>query len=140
PALADGRLRDLHAARGGRSRITLVVALEEANVGRPCRALGVLPLRLEGDERRLALAREDRDVIALHGPVVRQVEHVVGRADDEGVEVLVGHGPADAVELRVVARPAHRLVTTFTGSSPRGGARGSTVVALLSPAGRPGVW
>ena len=68
-------------------------------------------------QRRLALAREDDRVVALHAPEVRQVEDVVGRADDERVELVLGHQRANAVELRVVARPAH-------GASPRAHRRG----------------
>ena len=62
---------------------------------------------LDDEQHRLAHAREDDDVVALDRPVVREVEDVVGRADDEAVEVALAEQRADAVELRVVARPGH---------------------------------
>src|SRR5207244_4299779 len=54
-ALRDDLLGELGGARRRRTRIALVVAAEEADVARPRGALGVLALRLEGDQRRLAL-------------------------------------------------------------------------------------
>jgi hypothetical protein len=74
---------------------------------------GILRRRLEADEGRLAFAREDAGVVALHPPEVRQVEDVVRGADDERVEPAVAHQRADTVELRVVARPAHARVRTL---------------------------
>ena len=91
----------------GRPRVALVVAVEEPQLARPGRALRVRLRRLEADQHRIALPREDDGVVALHPPEVRQVEDVVGRAGNEHVELLVGHQRAHAVELRVVARPAH---------------------------------
>ena len=85
--LTRGLLRELEDARGRRSRIPLVVALEHANVARPGRARRILLRRLETDEHRLAFAREHARVVPLHPPEVREVEDVVGRADDERVEL-----------------------------------------------------
>ena len=90
-----------------RPRIALVVAVEEPHLGRPGRPLGIGLRGFEADQRRVALAREDDGVVPLHPPEVRQVEDVVGRADDERVELLLGHQRPDAVELGVVPRPAH---------------------------------
>ena len=49
-------------------------------------------------------------VVPLHAPEVRQVEDVVGRADDERVELVLGHERAHALELRVVPRPGHAAI------------------------------
>ena len=106
--LLGERGRQVERAERRRPRIALVVAREEPYVARPGRPLGILARRLEADQRRLALGGEDDGVVALHPPEVRQVEDVVGRADDERVEAPLAHERADAVELRVVARPAHR--------------------------------
>src|SRR6185312_406400 len=108
---ARGLSRELEHARTGRPRIALVVAREEADVGGPGTTRGVLLRRLEADQDRLAVPREDAGVIALHPPEIRQVEHVVGRADDERIQVVLRHQRADAVEFRVVARPAHRYAS-----------------------------
>src|SRR5258705_14123 len=89
-------------------RAALVVAANEADIRRPRVPLGVFRRRLEADQDRLALAREDARVVALHAPEVREVEDVVGRAHDERVEAGCLHERADALELRVIARPAHR--------------------------------
>ena len=51
-------------------------------------------------ERRLALAREDGGVVALHRPEVGQVEDVVGSAHDQGVEPLLFHERAHPFELQ----------------------------------------
>ena len=89
--------------RGSRS----VVALEQPNVLRPGGAARVVFLRLDGDERGFAFAREDRDVVALHAPVVGEVDDVVGRADDQRVEIMLLHQIADAVQFRFVDRIGH---------------------------------
>ena len=47
------------------------------------------------------------DVVALHAQVVGEIEDVVGRADDEGVEVLLDHRGSEAIQLRIVAGPGH---------------------------------
>jgi hypothetical protein len=47
----------------------------------------------------LALAREDDRVVALHAPEVRQVEDVVGRADDDRVEVALAISAATRSKL-----------------------------------------
>ena len=98
---------DVERASERRARVRRVVPGEEADVRCPGHALRVVLAGLEADEHRLALAREDADVVALHPPEVRQVEDVVGRADDERVQPAVAHQRAHAVELRVVARPGH---------------------------------
>jgi hypothetical protein len=99
--------RGVERARERRPRIVGRVAADEAHVGRPRGARRVLLRRLEADQHRLALAREDAGVVALHPPEVRQVEDVVRRAHDERVEPLVRQQGADAIELRVVARPGN---------------------------------
>ena len=96
--------------RERRPRILGVVAADQPHVLRPGRARGVLLRRLDRDQHRLALAREDAGVVALHPPEVREVEDVVGRADDERVELCLRHELADAVELGVVARPGHGAI------------------------------
>ena len=115
--------------------VALVVATEEPEIARPRRALGILARRLEADQRRLALDREDDGVVALHAPEVRQVEDVVGSADDERVEPSVAHQRADPVELRVVARPAHRRPSALRRSHPRA-ARGAAAACRGPPATR----
>src|SRR5712691_764147 len=79
-----------------RTRIALVIALEEANLGRPGIPLRVGELRLKSDQCRFSLAREDERVITFHAPIVREIKNVVGRAHDQGLEVLVFHQGADA--------------------------------------------
>ena len=105
--LAGRALHLLENARDRRSWVGRVVAGEEPQLVGPRRAGRILLRGLEAREYRLALAREDDRIEALHSPEVREVEDVVGRADDERVELLLGHERADALELRVVARPAH---------------------------------
>jgi hypothetical protein len=100
--------RYVQRAPGYGTRIRLVVAADIAHVRCPAGAGGILGRRLETDEHRLAVAREDAGIVALHAPEVREVENVVGSADDERVDPVVRHEPANAVELRVVAGPAHR--------------------------------
>ncbi len=104
-------LRELQGARGRGPRVVGGVALDQADVCGPGGSGRVLLGGLEAEERRLALAREDDGVVALHAPEVRQVEDVVGRADDQRVELLLRHQPAHAFELGVVAGPAHEIVT-----------------------------
>src|SRR6266852_5313516 len=89
-------------------RIGLVIAANEMDVARPRGALRILGRRLEADQHGLALAREDTRVVALHAPEVREIEDVVGSADDERVETLVRHERADTLELLLVVRPGHR--------------------------------
>jgi hypothetical protein len=101
--------RDVERAQLRRARIAVVVAREGADVVRPRHAARVVERRLEADQRRLALAREDDEVVPLHRQKVGEVEDVVGGAHDQRVEVLLGHERANALELRVVARPAHSL-------------------------------
>ncbi len=98
---------EIERAEPGRARVALVVAVEDPHLGRPRHAVGVCLRGLEADEHRIALTREDDRVVALHPPEVRQVEDVVGRANDEHIELLLGHQLPHAVELGVVARPAH---------------------------------
>ena len=121
--------RELEHASGRRPRIARVVALEEPDVVRPGHARRVLLRRLEADEHRLAVAREDARVVALHAPEVRQVEDVVGRAHDERVELPLGHERAHAIELRVVARPGHNASSQQTSPSRvTTGTRGSDFI------------
>ena len=92
-------------------------AVEEADVVRPRHTSGVVERRFEREQGRLAFAREDDDVVALHREEVREIEDVVGRADDERVDVLLAHERTHALELRVVARPAHPASLTPGGSA-----------------------
>src|SRR4029450_7646264 len=62
-----------------------------------------------------ARAGEDDGVVALHAPEVGEVEDVVRGAHDQGIELLLGHERPDAIELRVVSRPAH---TAPQGTGP----------------------
>ena len=116
---------EVERAEPRRARVALVVAVEKPHLGRPRRAVGVRLRGLEADEHRIALTREDDRVVPLHPPEVRQVEDVVGRADDERVELLLGHQLAHAAELGVVARPAHAapsgLCVSETQAPFRGG-------------------
>src|SRR5206468_6780240 len=114
-ALAAHLVRELEGTRSRGARVALVVAREQTYVLGPGRAARIVERRLECEQRRVALAREDDDVVALHREEVREVQDVVGRADDERVDVLLGHQRADALELRVVARPAHPASLTPAG-------------------------
>ena len=99
--------RELERAQPGRPRVARVVAGEEPHVLRPGRP------RASSAEasRQISTGSPSRGnttrVVALHPPEVRQVEDVVRRADDDRVELLLGHERADALELRVVAGPGH---------------------------------
>ena len=97
-----------------------VVALEEADVARPGRARRVLLARPPGRSSTGSPSRgKTTGVVALHAPEVRQVEDVVGRADDERVELRLGHERAHALELRVVPRPGHARPTSRPGRRAR---------------------
>ena len=117
--------RRVERARERRARVGRVVATDEAKVLRPRGARRVLLRGLQAAQHGLALAREDAGVVALHPPEVRQVEDVVGRADDERVEPLVRHQRTHALELRVVARPGHRSASTIIRISSRNRTVGS---------------
>src|SRR5271165_2858056 len=82
-----------------RPRIALVVALEIENVLCPRVTFGVGLLWFKGNQRGLALAGKNNRVIALHAPVVGEIENVVGRATDQGGEILFCHQSADAIEF-----------------------------------------
>ncbi len=110
PVAGRDLLRELEHARSRRPRIAGVVAAEEPHLARPGGARGVFLGRLEADQHRLALAREDARVVPLHPPEVRQVDDVVGRAHDERVEPALAHERAHALELRVVPRPGHGAI------------------------------
>src|SRR5258705_5442404 len=62
-----------HCADHLRPRIFRMIERKKPNVFIPCRALRLAKLRLDHQKCRLAFAREDRKVIALHGPVIREV-------------------------------------------------------------------
>src|SRR4029079_19058746 len=102
------------------ARVILRVPTYGPHVTRPRGPRRIVFGCLEADQHRVALTRKDAGVVALHAPEVRQVEDVVGRAHDERIEVALGHQRADALELRVVALPAHVQV-----ASPHGRTRGS---------------
>src|SRR5205085_4392625 len=104
-APGDDAAREVERAGRRRPRVARVVAEVDVQVARPRLPRRVVDRRLHDDERRLAGAREDRDVVALHAPEVREVEDVVGRTDDERVEVALGHERTHPLELRVVSRP-----------------------------------
>ncbi len=108
-ALVQDAQRNIERAQHGRTRIAGIVALEEADVAGPRRPAGVFLLRLQGDERGLTLARENRHVVALHAPVVGEVDDVVGRTHHQRVEIVALHQIADAGELGLVNRVGHRV-------------------------------
>ena len=106
-----GEGRDqLERANDGRARVVGEIPVDEPHVARPGRARRVVRGRLDAEQRRLALAREDDRVPALHPPEVRQVQDVVRRAGDDRVEPLLTHQGANAIELGVVAGPGHGLI------------------------------
>ena len=107
---ARPRAASSQRAQARRARIAGVVAREEPHVRRPGGARGVGGGGLEADQHGLALAREDARVVALHAPEVRQVEHRVGRAHDERIELALGHQRAHALRAsprRAARSPAH---------------------------------
>ncbi len=106
PVLGSALPGDVERACERWSRVRRVVPGEEAHVRCPCGPFRVVRAGLQADEDRLALARKHADVVALHPPEVREVEDVVGRADDERVQPTFVHQHAHPVELGVVARPA----------------------------------
>ncbi len=113
---ARGLERKVERAHRRRPRVVGVVAAHIADVGRPCGARRVLGRCLEADQDGLALAREHAGVVALHPPEVRQIENVVRGADDEGVELVLRHERAYAIELLVVSGPAHQRTRGGAGS------------------------
>ena len=119
PHLAEGPSglqNGLERARERRTGVGRVIAGHEHDLLRPG-VLGRIRSRgLDRDQDWRALAGKDRGVVALHPPEVRQVEDVVGGADDEGVEPVLFHQRADAVELGVVSRPGHRATRGGAGS------------------------
>ncbi len=121
---------EIERAQAGRPRVALVVAVEEPHLGRPRSPLRIRLRRLQADQHRVALTREDDSVIALHAPEVRQVEDVVGGPDDERVQLLLAHQRAHSLELRVVPGPAHSFAPTWSRWP-----FGSTKVHILSPHG-----
>ena len=116
--LAGGLEGEVERSHRRGPRVVRVVAADVADVLRPRGARGVLGGRLEADQDGLALAREHAGVVALHPPEVRQVEDVVGSADDEGVEVALRHQRPDAIELGVVPLPAHSADHQRTRRAP----------------------
>ena len=108
PALTADGLGQVGRPGPGRARIVRRITLERPQVVRPRRGGGLVQLRLHHDERRVVFAREDDDVVALHAPVVGEVEDVVGRAHHQRVEIALGHERAHAVQLGVVSRPGFR--------------------------------
>ena len=98
-ALSEHAKRQIEAAHLRWARITLVVAFEQADVLRPGRAFGIGPLWLDHAQRGLALGREDDRVVALHAPVIREIDDVVRRAADQRGQALILHHGADAGEL-----------------------------------------
>src|SRR5262249_34153866 len=111
--------REVERPEPGRAGVGLVVAAKEADVVRPGATSGVVGLRLEHDQRRIALAGGDDDVVPLHAPVVREVDDVVRRPNDERVQVLLGHERADAVQLGVVPGPGHGVTLSARKSRRR---------------------
>ena len=112
-----GRLQDrIERACQRGPRIVRVVAGNEHDGGRPGGVGCVLGRRLDRDQDRWALPRKHGGVVALHPPEVREIENVVGGADDERVEVLLGHQPLDPIELELVVRPAHNATRGGAGS------------------------
>ena len=97
-------------------RIVRVVAGNEHDGGCPGGVGCVLSRRLDRDQDRWAFPRKHGGVVALHPPEVREIENVVGGADDERVEILLGHQPLDSIELDPVVRPAHNATRGGAGS------------------------
>ena len=87
--------------------------MKEANVCVPCRALRFAELRLDDQKSRITLARENHQVVAFHGPVVREVQNVVGRAGDEGVKVVAIQDIAHTLPFFLIEGIAH-LATAFS--------------------------
>src|SRR5258708_7441460 len=78
-----------------------------AHVLVPGSALRLAKLRLNNQQRRVALARENREVVALHRPVVRQVEDIVGCARHDRIKVVALHHFADAAPFFLVRSEEH---------------------------------
>ncbi len=111
-----GLLNGLERARERRTGVVRVIPGYQDDVRRPGARGRIGGRRLDRDQHRRPLAGEDRGVVALHPPEVRQVENVVGRPDDERVQPFLGHQRLDAVELGVVARPGHQATRGGAGS------------------------
>src|SRR6267378_2689992 len=62
-----------HRTDHRRPRIFRMIKRKEPDIFIPSGALRLAKLRLDHQQRRLAFAREDRKIIALHGPVIREV-------------------------------------------------------------------
>src|SRR6266571_471778 len=101
--------RHVQRARGRRTVVQWMVKIEVAYIFIPCRALGFAKLRLNHQERRVAFAGEDGDVVALHRPIVGQIKNVVGRADNQGGEVVLLHHLPHATPFFEVERIGHLL-------------------------------
>ena len=95
-----------------RARIALVVAFEIENVLCPRVTLGIGLLRLEGNQRGLAMTRKDDGVISLHAPVVGEIQNIIRRAADQRGKVLIFHQGTNTIEFYFVCRPSHSSFTT----------------------------
>ena len=111
-----GLLDRLERARERRTRVIRVVPGHEHDTRRPRVRGRIGGGGLDRDQHRRPFAREDRGVVALHPPEVRQVEDVVRRPHDERIEPFLCHQRLNTVELGVVARPAHEETRGGAGS------------------------
>src|SRR5215472_4408355 len=105
--------RHFGSAHHGRPRVFGVVEMEQADVFVPRRALRFAELRFDDQERWIAVARKNNEVISLHGPVVRQVKNVVRRADHQRIEMVPLEHLPDTLPLLFVDGTPH-LATAFS--------------------------
>jgi len=87
----------------------------------PSGALRLAKLRLDYQQRRLAFAREDRKIIALHGPVIREVQDIIRRANPrwrQGRSAPSFRGPA-AIFPDPVDSPFRFVAALPCASCPR---------------------
>src|SRR5258708_9088400 len=84
-----------------------MIKIEIPDVLVPCAALGFTVLRLDDQERWIAFAWENGDVVSLHRPIVGEIKDVVGCADDHGGEIMLLHHPANTAPFVLVERKCH---------------------------------
>jgi hypothetical protein len=97
----------LDGANHRRAGIFGMIEGKEADVLVPGSALRFPKLRLDDKERWLAFAGKNRDVVTFHRPVIREVEDVVGCANDNGVKVVALHHLADAAPFFLIEWVSH---------------------------------
>ena len=124
-SLAEHVEGEVERAGPGRPRIVRVVAAEEPDVGGPGGAGGVVRLRLDDDQHRLAVAREDDDVVALHAPVAREIER---RCRASGRRARRGPRPP-------CARGTRSSFASSRGHAISGGSRSGCGIRRSAPPG-----